>query len=367
MDIHDRSVGGTLLVVCTALVLQAFSDCAGEKTADTASPRLGQDTSVYKADDSQEVQTLTAGSSSEDTVLVSSLTNLSDEERALLDQIAELERSGAYTQGMALAESNLREKAGDYAGAVIAAFKELSWAYGYGNMEKPVIEESLKNVLKAFNGSELSINLPAEARKQAEQAVRGLEAFLNEDWKTALTLFMPVYEAEEEFDAFSRWIFFVCTLENGEDSRAIRSAYAGIRARYELFPEYWYRGARHFSGLIAAEYAEHCINLAPKGPFAAECRIIIAAASGLTANDGEAIMSKAEIESIINQSVNRDSPELLSSLFPLISLPENPYTIYAVNTLRSVVSAGKFRTFFTENLKTAAGRLAERLTYISRG
>jgi hypothetical protein len=178
---------------------------------------------------------------------------------------------------------------------------------------------------------------------------------------------MPVYEAEEEFDAFSRWLFLVCSLEMGEDSRALRSSYAGIRARYGLFPEYWYRGARHFSGLIAAEYAEHCINLAPEGPFAAECRSIIAAVSGLTAKDGEAIRSKVEIENIINQSVNSDTPELLSDLFPLISLPENPYTIYAVNTLRSVVSAGKFRAFFTGSLKTATGRLSERLTYISRG
>ncbi|MDR2095686.1 MAG: hypothetical protein LBP76_09250 [Treponema sp.] len=364
MDIHCRLVR----VVLAALIFQAVSGCA--RGTDPA--RAGQDTALHSLSGTDgsggaETPALGADKLAEEAVQVSFFLNLNDEERDILDQMAELERSGAYTQGMALAESNLREKAGDYAGAVVAAFKELSWAYGYGNIEKPVLIEGLKNVLNAFKGPGLSLSLSAEARKQAEQTVLGLESFLKEDWNAASALLIPVYEAEEEFDAFSRWLFLVCTLENGEDSRAVRSVYAGIRARYELFPEYWYRGARRFSGLIAAEYAEHCINLAPEGPFAAECRGIIAAVSGLEVGDGEAIRSKAEIESIVNQSVNRDTPELLSGLFPLISLPENPYTVYAVNALRSVVSSGKFRAFFTENLKNAAGRLAERLTYISRG
>ena len=44
----------------------------------------------------------------------------------LLDEIAELERAGVYKRGMGFAESSLRERSGDYAGAVLAAFKELA-------------------------------------------------------------------------------------------------------------------------------------------------------------------------------------------------------------------------------------------------
>ncbi|MDR2143154.1 MAG: hypothetical protein LBP29_02145, partial [Treponema sp.] len=45
--------------------------------------------------------------------------------RADLDELAELERSGGFVPGLGLAESNLREASGDYAGAVLAVYKEL--------------------------------------------------------------------------------------------------------------------------------------------------------------------------------------------------------------------------------------------------
>jgi hypothetical protein len=49
-----------------------------------------------------------------------------------LDDFAQLERSGTWLQGMGFTESGIRENAGDYAGAVTAAYKELSWMYGMG-------------------------------------------------------------------------------------------------------------------------------------------------------------------------------------------------------------------------------------------
>lgn len=53
-----------------------------------------------------------------------------------LDELAELERAGSWFQGMGLTESGIREKMSDYAGAVAAAYKELSWAFGKGIIEK---------------------------------------------------------------------------------------------------------------------------------------------------------------------------------------------------------------------------------------
>ena len=69
-----------------------------------------------------------------------------------LEQFAELERSGSYIQGMGLAESGIREEAGDYAGAVLAAFKELDWVYGRGLAEKADLERALENVLALEGG-----------------------------------------------------------------------------------------------------------------------------------------------------------------------------------------------------------------------
>jgi hypothetical protein len=143
--------------------------------------------------------------------------------------------------------------------------------------------------------------------------------------------------------------------------------YGAIRARYAKFPEYWYRGARAFQGLPAAEYAEQCINLAPSGAFAGECRIILAAAAGLQPEHSVSLRSKSEIEESVSLSLNRGNPEALAALMPLLSLPENPYTVYAVGALRALAALPKFRDYFSGLAETSSGRLAERLAYICRG
>jgi hypothetical protein len=119
--------------------------------------------------------------------------------------------------------------------------------------------------------------------------------------------------------------------------------------------------------LISLEYAEICINLAPFGPFAAECRRILASSSGLKPEDGPSIKSKNEIEWLISQAVNTGNPLVLEQLMPLVSLPENPYTVYAIGALKSLSAVPLFRNYFDELAVQSKGRLADRLAYICRG
>jgi hypothetical protein len=118
---------------------------------------------------------------------------------------------------------------------------------------------------------------------------------------------------------------------------------------------------------VAADYAERCINSAPQGPFAGDCRNILAGYTGLKSEDGSSLKTKAEIETIISGSINTGNPELLDLLIPLISLPDNPYTVYAVGALRTLTSVPKYRDYFSKQAVTSNGRLAERLSYICRG
>ena len=274
-----------------------------------------------------------------------------------LAQFAELERSGGYIRGMGLAESGIRENAGDFAGAALAAYKELAWAYGHGRAEKADLEKSLENILA----------LEGEGEAAAVQAARGLIAFLNGRWEEAETALAPFFEDDEEPDSFARWLLLACALEQNPGSRKAGAAYAAIRARYMLFPEYWYRGARFFSGLFAAEYAERCIGLAPEGPFAGECRKILAASTGLDPQDGAALKSRIEIEELLSRAVSGNDPELLSGLLPLIALPDNSYTVYAVGALQALAAAPLFGDYIEALGKKSSGRLAERLRYICRG
>jgi hypothetical protein len=299
--------------------------------------------------------------------------DMPDEILASLEHLAELERAGNFFPGLGLTESGLREQAGDFSGAAIAAFKELSWAYGHGSVPRSQVEEGLANALG------LLAEVPAAG--SGIIALRGCIAFAREEWEQALG-FLSEIPAEEEPDSFLRWMLLVCGFEGQalNDGRPDRSAYSSIRARYSLFPEYWYRGARAFAGdgNIRAVYAEQCINVSPQGPFAAECRKIIFDHTGLsffsrdtheiTPNDAHlAIRTRAEIETIVRASVSANNPGLLEELFPLMALPDNPYTIYAQGTLKALSANPAYRSFFTVGAHDSSGRLRERLNYISRG
>jgi hypothetical protein len=310
-----------------------------------------------------ETFTETPGASSKETSTTDpSTASVSNEISLALEEIAELERSGGFVPGLGLAESNLREVSGDYAGAVLAVYKELSWAYGRGEggVTREAVISGLGNVLELGAGP------------GAAEAARAVLAFFEGRWKEAETLLQQFFAEETETDAFSRWMFLVCAMEQGNTSREIRGEYSAIRARYAAFPEYWYRGARYFRTpetvvSAAGAYAERCINLAGNGPYASECRAILAETAGLSDKDGDAIKTRAEIELLVETSIRNSRPELLAGLLPLVELPDNPYTIYASGAMRALAADEKFRTWFSSQAAKAKGRLAERLLYISRG
>jgi len=309
-----------------------------------------------------------------------------------LERIAEIERTGVYYPGLALAESGLRERAGDFSGAAIAAYKELSWAYGCSAAGREQVEEGLNNALKFFRASPDIINSHANISggdspggnanlySAAASALIGCIAFAREDWVQAEEFLMGLLSDDEEPDSFLRWMLMVCALESKKrdagEIQAIRSAYGAIRARYAVFPEYWYRGARAYGNTgstafeknIVSSYAEHCINTSPDGPFSESCRTIISHNLGLSSGTIQKdILTKAEIENIIRASVSASNPVLLEDLFPLIALPDNPYTLYALGALKALSSVPEYLTFFTGKALSTSGRLAERLNYISRG
>ena len=291
---------------------------------------------------------------------------------AALDEFAELERSGGFVPGLGLAESKIREDAGDYAGAVLAVYKELSWAYamGAGDVSKESIRQGLEKLLTE------DTPFSPEMRETITSAVRAILAFFDGRYDTAEELLFSVYGKDKEADGFSRYLLLVCALEKGTAGREERSAYGAIRSRYALFPEYWYRFARLENSAEtnalsessnAAAHAERCINLAPEGPYAPECRVILAKAMGLRQEDAPALKTRLEIEAAIAGAVNQRNPELLSALLPLTALPDNPSTLFASGAMRALAGEGLFRAWFTAEAEKARGRLAERLLYISRG
>jgi hypothetical protein len=70
---------------------------------------------------------------------------------------------------------------------------------------------------------------------------------------------------------------------------------------------------------------------------------------------------------MISRAVNTGNPSLLEPLLPLIALPENPYTVYALGALKSLAALPLFWDYFDGLAAHSKGRLADRLVYICRG
>ncbi|MDR0312602.1 MAG: hypothetical protein LBI14_03300 [Treponema sp.] len=275
-----------------------------------------------------------------------------------MERITEIERSGNYFQGLALFESALREEAGDYCGAVIAAYKELSWIYSYGGTPKDEVLEGIKHIF-SIDSEE------SPAAVLVNNTALAVMAIIEESWSKATQLLNETVPQYDEPDSFYQWMLLVCSLESGSNDHITRSAYGAIRGRYDKFPEYWYRGARAFNSELAPIYAEHCINLNTDGPFAKECRDIIASLNGLEGY-GKNLRTQAEIEYYIEKSVSEADPVILDYLFPLLDLPDNKYTHYALGALQSLAGIPDFRSYFLNQAAQNSGRLSERLAYISR-
>jgi hypothetical protein len=323
-------------------------------------------------------------------------------------QMAEYERMNGFESGSGLLESTIREQAGDYAGSVVAAFKEVYWNYMFAQNDRQItdgktaIEKGLREMRTI--GQERGFGLARNGRTidpdTASAAVDAVILFFNGDYagsRRHLVRLFPIDGSRDsgqstkpvgggaapwtftEPDGFPAWMGLVCALEtatasNDEETlRSLRASYSAIRARYQYFPAYWYFGARNMKGADASAFAERAINLAPSGPFAEESRAALAVWSGLTSKNGAQIKTKLEIDRVITEAVEQQKPQTVSSLFPLLSLPDNPFTLYTAQALRDTARDTAFSGYFkTESQRQNSQktdrnntRLSERLAYIA--
>lgn len=273
-----------------------------------------------------------------------------------IEQLAETERNQGFSPGMGLAESSLYEQSGDLAGAVFAAFKEVFFAYQYGYLKASDVEERLNAVGEKF-----------PEHQAVSSSLAACRALLLRNETQALEALSFINLESYEFDSFPRWIERVLVLDTGKGGQRVWEEFLAIRSRYRNYPLYWILIARRTQGSQRLDAAERSVSLAPQGPFAAEGRSIMAMEVGLTKRDAPALRTKLEIEQLITGAAQEGKGEIVQDLFPLLALPDNPYTLYALGACRGLASQVIFANFFEKEEKKAAGRLAERFRYILGG
>lgn len=279
-------------------------------------------------------------------------------ERELEDSLTmalESERRDGFSAGMGLRQSLLFEEAGDDTGAVLAAFKELLYARAKGL----AADVDLLSGLAKLENSPTS----SPAAKAASGAARD---FVMQRWDSVIDSAADMATGRES-DSLARWMVLVSEMERAVPApEAIRTSYAGLQARYAGFPEYWYRSARMEPlPALARDSAERCIGLAPVGPFTAECRSIIARSYGLDPEAGAALLTVPEIQAVASRAAKSADWSALTALFPLLSLPDNPVSLYALGIFRALAVSESARDWLLIEAKKARGRLAERLAYVA--
>ena len=275
-----------------------------------------------------------------------------------LAKLAELERRGRYESGLGMLESGIRKKAGDNAGAVFAAYKDLVYGYGRGQIDASTLKERLGE-LEAANSDEKDA--------AALAAIEAIRAFVAEDWLATLTALVKAPASDDQEDAFARWIELASTLRLEGSTPATLEGYALLQARYSLLPDYWFGFALAQDDTeLLRDSAQRCIALAPDGPLAGDARAMVALSYGLEPSDGASILTPAEIESIITRTIDDRDPAVLEELLPVLGLADNPATLYALGALRSLCAVAEVRTWLSARSGTTGGRTAERLRYIAR-
>ncbi|MBU0928576.1 MAG: hypothetical protein KKA67_12560 [Spirochaetes bacterium] len=284
---------------------------------------------------------------------------LGDQSLPELADIAEAERRGGYEPGLGLLESSIRERRGDYPGAVLAAYKELRYAYGRGEIGLSRVREGVDRLDSLITDKDHS------GSSTIRSAVAAVKAFESGDWADAAKDLPSLSSPDDAPDSFARWMASVCSLERGDAPSSEQGRYAVMQARYSALPDYWYRFARaQGSGAAARDSAERCIALAPTGPLALGARAIVAESYGLERSCAASLLTAYEIESAASSAARDGKPAALEPLLAVLGLPDNPATLYAVGILRGMCAAQPVRAWLEERGAVSEGRVAERLRYV---
>lgn len=275
---------------------------------------------------------------------------------SLID-LAEMERRGGFVPGMGLKEAELALANGDGGSYVLALYKEILYASDAGKLSDRGAE--LAAIGKAL--AETGLLAPELARAQsALKSIAFLEAGA---WEEAASA-MPGMERDQP-DGMRAWILALCGLYGDSDPQA-QARYGAVQARYRGLPTYWYHAAARSDRIeLRRDAAVRCVLLSPGGPKALKAREILALSYGLGEDDAASLVLSQEAQAIIGQALESGPMENLSLLFPVLSLPDNPETLFALGALKALAADPGILKWLKLRRAEASGRLAERLAYVT--
>lgn len=271
-------------------------------------------------------------------------------------ELAEIERRQGYQSALGIEEIGLMLDEKDGAGFVFSVFKELVYAFDYGQHEELGTElDLLGEGVTSFGFEPLQV-------ERALSAINAVRAFDGERWEDASRL-IKLTGNDVQADGFKNLLLAICRIEM--DSIPLEE-FSIFQSRYRNLPRYWFYASRlDRHPELAKDAAVRCILLSGSGPFSLKARESVCLHYGIEKSSASQLVLASESQLIIEEALYYSQPERLEMMLPVLSLPDNPDTLFALGALKSLAADRQIREWLYRKKAGAAGRLAERLIYVT--
>jgi tetratricopeptide (TPR) repeat protein len=266
-----------------------------------------------------------------------------------------------YEPGIGIIESVFYEKLGKVNESIICAAKDLEYARYSGNIDTKEELTRLHNLeVKAKDKS-------WNPKGLGKETLGGLIYYASDKWEES---FAELSKGGTELKGLPFYDFLLesAILESGKASSKDFSDYRALEDYFSSFPNYYYHLYRGMSSSAGNPDSnemrgamESCILLAPSTVYARQTRIALGEYLGLGHKDGAKLLLAPELDKIYILLLEGRSPRVLEPVFELLGLQDNDYTLAATAMLARAIDIPGVKDFLETKLKTATGRLGERL------
>jgi tetratricopeptide (TPR) repeat protein len=278
-----------------------------------------------------------------------------------LEVAHDYERLFDYEPGIGIIESVFYEKLGKVNESIICAAKDLEYARYSGNIDT-------KEELTRLHNLEIKANDKSwNPKGLGKETLKGLIYYASDKWEES---FAELSKSGMELKGLPFYAFLLksAILESGKASTRDFSDYRSLEDYFSSFPNYYYHLYRGMSSSVGNPDSnamrgamESCILLAPSTVYARQTRIALGEYLGLGHKDGEKLLLAPELDKIYILLLEGRSPRVLDPVFELLALKDNDYTLAAMTMLAKAIDIPGIADFLETKLKTASGRLGEKL------
>jgi hypothetical protein len=232
-----------------------------------------------------------------------------------------------FYPGMGMAESGSFERLGRYRESLLAAYKEIYYAYYYDGISLLQIHQNLDRV-----GATLVPSLPEAERAQIRLLITGLKAHASGDNLRANQIFQQqLRETSYPFGQFLLLSSQIGTMDLPIPTQAIANL-VSLELRFKTHPGYYRAlwnsmklGSGDYRFSVVREVLEKTILLNPQGPAAMEARNEIVRLLNLSVPAQEFRLPQ-EILPLIQQEIETGSDGFLTPLVTMLSSGSHYYS-----------------------------------------